>query len=335
MSLRSRSPKLLPGGNSCSEFGTSGTSGSPKGVVHTVDSLVAAATITGDATDTSPSSRWLACLPLHHIGGFSVLTRAHYCGASVSIDIGAKPAAIDQHATDGATHVSLVSAHLPMIQPERWTRILLGGSRAPSTLPPNAVATYGMTETGGGVVYSGQALRGTEVQVTRTGQILLRCPSLLRCYRGDTPEGIDAVDSRGWFHTSDVGRISTDGQLSVDGRIDDVIITGGHKVYPDAVEQLLATIPGIASVAVVGTEDERFGQIVTAAITVLPGSPVPVNSDMQAVVDASLPDYCRPRRIVVMDQLPTAELNKISRRLVRDAIRRSPAADDSPRDEGA
>ncbi|MGB6058455.1 MAG: AMP-binding protein, partial [Microthrixaceae bacterium] len=132
---------------------TSGTTGTPKGVIHTHDAIRAAGRITSAATRPGESDAWLACLPLSHVGGFSVVTRALVSGAGLIIHDGFDAEATDAAGRDGATHVSLVPAVLPRIDPEPWTTILLGGSSIPVNRPPNSIATYGMTETFGGVVY--------------------------------------------------------------------------------------------------------------------------------------------------------------------------------------
>jgi o-succinylbenzoate---CoA ligase len=144
---------------------TSGTTGVPKGAVHTHRSVEYAGFSTSIAAGVLADTRWLACLPLSHVGGLSVVTRALVTGAELVIHDGVDAAAIDQAAHDGATHVSLVPTALRRIDPGPWHTILLGGSSIPVDRPSNSIATYGMTETFGGVVYDGLALNGVEVRI--------------------------------------------------------------------------------------------------------------------------------------------------------------------------
>ena len=132
---------------------------------------------------------------------------------------------------------------------------MLGGSAVPPELPANVVATYGLTETGSGCVYDGVPLDGVEVRVADDGGIQLRGASLLRAYRTATGE-VDPFLPGGWFSTGDTGAWDdAAGRLRVFGRSGDLIITGGQNVWPDPVERVLATVPGVAEVAVVGRPD--------------------------------------------------------------------------------
>lgn len=294
---------------------TSGTSGTPKAVIHTVEGLRWAAQTTAAALDAIPapeapsSVRWLACLPVHHIGGFSVLSRAHFTGAELVVHDGFDPAAVDQAADDGATHVSLVAAALPRIDVDCWRRILLGGSAAPAVVPPNAVCTYGMTETGGGIVYDGLPLGGVEVQVI-DGELCLRAPSVARARRGPTPEGTPLADPDGWLWTGDIGSFE-DGRVVVHGRSDSAIVTGGHKVWPEPIERILTAAFGTDDLAVAGRADERWGQ----KVVLLLGPSVrsaPTLDSIRSAVKAQLPSYCAPHAIE-RAEIPRTSLGKIRR----------------------
>ena len=205
---------------------TSGSTGQPKGVVLTHEALTASARSTSRRLGVTTEDHWLACLPLAHIGGFSVLTKAWDAGTRLTVLPGFDAAAVTAAARDGATLVSLVATALRRIDPSLFRLIVLGGSRPPADRPANTVTTYGMTETGSGVVYDGVPLDDVEVQVAADGEILVRGPMLLRCYRdGSTP-----VDDQGWLHTGDLGHWRPDGRLHVEGRRGDLIVTGGEKV---------------------------------------------------------------------------------------------------------
>src|SRR5438067_1808963 len=125
-------------------------------------------------------------------------------------------------------------------------------------VPPNPVTTYGMTETGSGVAYGGAPLDGVELKVVE-GEIVVRCPMLLRCYRSADGDH-DPRDADGWFATGDGGSFDASGRLVVDGRLGDMIITGGENVWPAPVEDALRTHPAVVDVAVVGRPDAEWGQ---------------------------------------------------------------------------
>ena len=168
-------------------------------------------------------------------------------------------AAAMRAAAEGATAVSLVATALQRIDPSVFRVIVLGGARPPADRPANAVTTYGMTETGSGVVYDGRPLDGVEVRIDDAGEIHLRGPMLLRGYRGrHAPPS--PVDGDGWLATGDLGRWLPDGRLHVDGRRGELIITGGENVWPEPVEGVLRGLPGVADVVVAGRPDAGVGR---------------------------------------------------------------------------
>ncbi len=163
----------------------------------------------------------------------------------------------------------------------------------PAELPDNCVVTYGMTETGSGVVYDGRPLDGVEVRAV-DGELELRGPMLLRAYR----DGSSPLDADGWLATGDAGSVADDGTVSVMGRIGDVVVTGGEKVWPEAVEPVLAAVAGVAEVGVAGRPDPEWGQRVVAWV-VRPRRPgdattsIPAGSARPAVKAALLKEPCR------------------------------------------
>ena len=283
---------------------TSGSTGTPKGVVLTHDAVAASARATSDRLDVHPDDHWLACLPLSHVGGLSVVTRALHTGTQLTVLPGFDTTAIEDA---GATLVSLVATALARIDPSRFRTIVLGGSRPPDDRPANCVTTYGMTETGSGVVYDGVPLDDVEVDITPDGEIRLRAPMLLRCYR----DGSSPLDADGWFATGDLGVWLPDGQLHVAGRRGDLIITGGENVWPEAVEAALADHSGVADVMVRGVDDPEWGQVVEALIVAV-GDP-PTLDSIRAHVKAHHPAFMAPRRLAVVESLPRTSLGKLRR----------------------
>jgi O-succinylbenzoic acid--CoA ligase len=299
---------------------TSGSTGAPKGAVLTHDAVAASARATNGRLGVRSGDHWLACLPLAHVGGLSVVTRALLGGTRLTVHDGFDADAV---AAAGATHVSLVATALARIDPTRFRTIVLGGSAPPPDVPPNVVTTYGMTETGSGVVYDGVPLDGVEVRVDERAEIHVRAPMLLRAYRDGSVPVVD-----GWFATGDLGSWRPDGRLHVDGRAGDLIVTGGEKVWPQPVEAALREHPGVDDVVVAGRADDEWGQVVTAYVVPAGGS-APTLTELRAVVKDRLAAYCAPRALVLLDAIPRTALGKPRRealgRAADQRVERTPA----------
>jgi o-succinylbenzoate---CoA ligase len=338
---------------------TSGSSGQPKGVVLTHDALRASALATSDRLGVDPARHaWLACLPLAHVGGLSVVTRALLTGTPLTVLPGFDADAVEALGrAERATHLSLVPSALSRIDPALFTRILLGGSRPPGDLPPNVVVTYGMTETGSGVVYDGYPLDDVEVAIAHfddaaggegdrddgwgsdddddwgggggtgrteerdegtsgAGQILLRAPMLLRCYRdGSTGRVLGPDGSKTWFATGDAGHVDAQGTLSVTGRMAEMITTGGEKVWPDEVERVISAHGDVAEVAVWKRPDPEWGERVVA--WVVPGDVLPKAEELKDLVAGTIAPWAAPKEIVFTAELPRTPSGKIKRSELR------------------
>ena len=290
---------------------TSGTTGDPKGVVLTHAQVAASAEATSSMLAIDPDRHhWLACLPLAHVGGLSVVTRALHAGTGLTVHYQFDARAVDEAADAGCTHVSLVATALARIDTARWERIVLGGSAPPPDRPANSVATYGMTETGSGVVYDGIPLPRVEIRAV-DGELQIRGPMVSHEYRDGTP----VVDADGWLHTGDLGGV-TNGVVHVDGRRDDMIITGGENVHPEAVEKRLREHPAIVDAAVVGRPDPEWGQRVVAVVEVADGATTPSLDDLRAWVNETLPRWCAPKEIESRP-LPRTAIGKVRRSELR------------------
>ncbi len=241
---------------------TSGSTGDPKGVVHTHASVAASARASSERLDVEPErDRWLACLPLSHIGGLSVITRALITDTPLEVHPRFDAESVAAAARRGATLISVVPTTLARIDPTPFRALVVGGAAPMGSLPPNAVTSYGMTETGSAVVYDGRPLDGVELRVDGD-ELFVRGPMLIRAYR----DGVDPKDADGWLATGDSATITSDGLVTVHGRLDDLIITGGENVWPAAVERVLAAAGGVAEVAVIGRPDPEWGQRVVAVV---------------------------------------------------------------------
>jgi O-succinylbenzoic acid--CoA ligase len=292
---------------------TSGSSGAPKAVVHTHASLRASAQATSRRLSVTPDDMWLACLPVSHIGGLSVITRSLLTGSRVIVQERFTVEGYEAAAQVGATLVSLVHTALTRVDASLYRTVLLGGSAAPEHPPKNVVTTYGMTETGSGVVYDGTPLDGVDIKIEK-GEILIRGAMLMRGYR-NAPSSIDAD---GWLHTGDIGSVSDDGRLRVAGRLGDLIISGGENIWPEPIERILTTLNDVRDCAVVGLPDPEWGQRVVAILETDGSQQVTVDT-VRSTVKEHLPAYMAPREVRFM-HIPRTASGKIQRHLIVEAL---------------
>ncbi|MBS31822.1 MAG: AMP-dependent synthetase [Acidimicrobiaceae bacterium] len=282
---------------------TSGSSGPPKAAVLTHAAVEASARATSERLQVTDDDHWLACLPLAHVGGLSVITRSLITGTTLTVIDGFDA---DVVSASEATLVSLVTTALQRIDPSPFRAIVLGGARPPVDRPPHCIATYGLTETGSGVVYNGKPLNSVEIEI-RDDEVHLRGPMLLRCYR----DGTSPLTSDGWLPTGDLGFLRDDGSLHVEGRRGDVINTGGEKVWPDDVERQLIQHPDIHDVAVTGLPDNEWGQIVAAFV--VSARPNLSLDEIRAHCRAQLPGYALPKQLELVKAIPRTALGKVRR----------------------
>ena len=283
---------------------TSGSSGPPKAAVLTHSAVEASARATSERLQVTDNDHWLACLPLAHVGGLSVITRSLITGTTLTVIDGFDA---DVVSASEATLVSLVTTALQRIDPSLFRAIVLGGARSPADRPPHCIATYGLTETGSGVVYNGKPLNSVEIEI-RDDEVHVRGPMLLRCYR----DGTSPLTSDGWLPTGDLGFLQDDGSLHVEGRRGDVINTGGEKVWPDDVERQLIQHPDIHDVAVTGLPDNEWGQIVAAFV--VSARPNLSLDEIRAHCRAQLPGYALPKQLELVEAIPRTSLGKVRRR---------------------
>ncbi len=302
---------------------TSGTAGAPRFVQFDRRAIDAAVASSASALGASDRDRWLCCLPLAHVGGLLVLLRAVLLGAPVTIHPGFDAAAVA--AERGSAFTSLVPTMLGRLvaagtELSAFRAILVGGAPLPPDLRASAeragasvVETYGLTETCGGVVYDGVPLPGTEMRIDPKGGIELRGPTLMRGYRIDPSATAAAFTEDGWLRPGDAGEIDDEGRLHVVGRFDDLITTGGEKVWPDEVEAALREHPRVRDVAAGGRPDPEWGQRV--AVWVVPADPSdpPSLEELRAFAARTLPRHAAPRELTLAERLPRTASGKLRR----------------------
>ena len=337
------------------------TSGSTTGTGRLIAMSAAALMASARATHArlGGPGTWLLPLPAHHVAGLQILIRSLEAGTEpvvVDTSAGFSPTALAEalrsarRSTGAAVsrlYVSLVPTQLVRVLQDPQARralagadaVLLGGAAADPALLARArgagvtvVTTYGMSETGGGCVYSGRPLEGVEIAIQApdaegAGRILISGPVLAEDYL-HTPgrnlsasEGFHRSGARRVLATSDRGRLHPDGRLEVLGRLDDVIITGGVKVEPRHVEEALTGIDGVAEACVLGLPDEQWGSTVVAAVVLEPGRQPggPKRLDGAALREAArarLDGAHAPKRVVVLEALPLRPSGKVDRREV-------------------
>ncbi|CAN5628093.1 o-succinylbenzoate--CoA ligase [soil metagenome] len=292
---------------------TSGTTGGRKGAELTHAALEASTRAAGARLGVEDSDRWLCCLPLSHVAGLSTIVRSMALGRPPVIHERFDPEAIARE--ERATLVALVPTMLARlldarVAVDRYRVILLGGGPAPAPLleraraaGANVVVSYGMTETCGGCVYDGVPFDDVEIAVAADGRIALRGPVVMSGYR-NRPDLSARVLSRGWFTTSDVGELDARGRLTVTGRADDVIITGGEKVVPAEVERELRRHPRVEDALVFGRADDLWGERVVAMVVPAAGTEPPALEDLRRFIAGRMTAAGAPRELIVVDALP-------------------------------
>jgi O-succinylbenzoic acid--CoA ligase len=295
---------------------TSGTTGEPKPVELSFGNHAASAAASADALEVDPGDRWLCPLPLHHVGGLGVLVRCavNHTTAVLHERFDAERVKRTLEAGD-VTLASLVPTMLVRLREAGLRRaphlraIALGGGPIPAGLLDWAedagipvTPVYGMTETCSQVVAGspGRPMKGVELDIGPAGEILVRGPMV----------AASELSADGWLHTGDLGRLDGDGRLHVEGRLKELIVTGGENVAPLEVEQALLTHPGVADAAVTGRPDEEWGEAIVAYVVVRePADP----EELRAWCRDRLAPHKVPKRVEVVEALPRSPGGKLLR----------------------
>jgi len=338
---------------------TSGTTGQPKGVLITYGMQWWNAVGSALNLGHQPDDRWLACLPLFHIGGLSILMRSVIYGISVVLlekfDARAVNRAIQQ---DGVTIISVVAVMLQRMltaleadgqgkhYPAALRCVLLGGGPAPrplleccAELHIPVAQTYGMTESCSQAVTlapadalrklgsAGRPLLPVQMQVMHDGQpVAVGEPGTIYL-KGPTitpgyaerPEATAATLQDGWFCTGDLGYLDADGYLYILDRRSDLIISGGENVYPAEVESVLLSHPSVAEAGVCAQDDPHWGQVPIAFVTLHPGQSISAEAVLEHARQR-LARYKVPQALTIIAELPRNSSGKLLRRELRKLL---------------
>jgi o-succinylbenzoate---CoA ligase len=303
---------------------TSGTTGRPRGVRLTLRNIEAASRASMLHLGHGPGDTWLLAMPLHHVGGLSILVRSAYAGGSVFLTPGFDPTTATAAMQGKVSMVSMVSTMLSRALdhdpgPYQGLRaVIIGGGPIPDGLLERAWAaglpalpSYGMTETFGQVAtllpdagprHCAHPLPGIDLRIEPDGRIAVAGEQVSPGYLGEP-------DREGrWLVTNDLGVIDPDGALRVLGRADTVIVTGGENVDPARVETELSGHPGAGEVVVVGVPDPDWGTVVACLYT---GDAE--EATLAAWVKERLPGHMVPKRWQRVDRIPMTPLGKPDR----------------------
>jgi O-succinylbenzoic acid--CoA ligase len=319
---------------------TSGSTGTPKGAMLTGRNLAAAVRASRQRLPIGPGDIWLACLPMYHIGGLSMIFRCVEAAATTLLHPRFDARAVAAELESGRiTHISLVPAMLAQLldvgcRPSENLRfVLVGGASLPAALAEKAATagwpicpSYGMSEAGSQVAtcvsakdwqpgMAGEPLPGIELGTSPSGRIRLRGPSVMAGYVNPTLAPGDGLDGDHWFETSDLGGLDGAGRLQVLGRADDLLISGGENIHPAVVEDLAGHCPGVLSIGISGRPNPTWGELLVAVVVGEVGE-----TDFLGWCRANIASHQRPREVIKVDALPMTSGGKLDRAALRRLV---------------
>ena len=325
---------------------TSGTTGKPKGVLQTFGNHFYSAVSSALNLGLSSADKWLCVAPIFHISGFSIIMRGLIYGTTVRLVEKFRAEEIERIlANETVTIMSVVPFMLKkLIQQQNKTNthynsafrcMLLGGGTIDRetleiclqrSIP--VVQCYGMTETCSQIVALrsadallklgsvGQPLFSTQLKLSKDGEILLKTPALTPGYL-NLPDKLPSKMIDGWYRTGDIGHLDKEGYLYIDGRADEMLISGGENIFPQEVEQVYQRYPQINEVAVVGQTDPVWGQVPVAFVV----------SDRRLSTTKlmnygyeHLARYKVPQHYIFVSELPKNASGKIRRFMLREKL---------------
>ena len=323
---------------------TSGTSARPKAVLHTYGNHYYSAIGSNKNIKVRPGDRWLLSLPLYHAGGLAILFRTVLGGGAV-VMANKDADLLDTIRRYQITHLSLVHTQLYRLLHKKPARgetkglsaLLVGGSAIPKTLITQTYecglplfTSYGLTEMASQVtttspgdsldrlLTSGRLLDHRQVRISSEGEILVKGGTLFRGYV-EKDESYLPVDSDGWFHTGDIGRLDETGCLTVRGRMDSMFVSGGENIHPEEIEVTLSLLEDVLDAVVVPVEDDEFGFRPVAFIRTA-GNKSVYKSDLVTRLEQYLPRFKIPTRFYKWPETAQESDVKPARRYFRELV---------------
>ena len=325
---------------------TSGTTGRPKGVLQTFGNHFYSAVSSALNLGLSSADKWLCVAPIFHISGFSIIMRGLIYGMTVRLVEKFRAEELERIlANETVTIMSVVPFMLKkLIQQQNKTNthynsafrcmLLGGGTIDRETLEAclqrsiPVVQCYGMTETCSQIVALrsadallklgsvGQPLFSTQLKLSKDGEILLKTPALTPGYL-NLPDKLPSKMIDGWYRTGDIGHLDKEGYLYIDGRADEMLISGGENIFPQEVEQIYQPYPQINELAVVGQNDSVWGQVPVAfVVSDRRLSPTKlINYGYE-----HLARYKVPQHYIFVSELPKNASGKIRRFMLREKL---------------
>ena len=329
---------------------TSGTTGSPKGVMLSFNNLISSTESAGTFFSFNHNDRWLVSLPLYHIGGIQILIRSIVYGSAMIIPKSLRTNdIIEAMGKFKPTQISLVPTVLSRLIKKEITpnkeikNVFLGGGPANERLLKNAVKkswniikVYGSTETSSMVSSvtikdkpdkinsAGKPLgkniirivdeNGTPLSANMQGEIIIEGDSIMKGYWDDKEETNKGLINKKYF-TGDLGFLDEEGYLYVISRKDNLIISGGEKINPKEIEEIMLSLPDIFEVCVIGLEDQEWGQIVAAAVV-----RKSLSLTQEQIIESlkhRLASFKIPKKLLFVDKIPTTPLGKVKQEEVR------------------
>ena len=346
----------VDGEDLCFVMYTSGTTGKPKGVVMTHSNVLFAVLNAVLDLDLCSDEAALVCAPLFHTAALDMVALpVLFKGGAVVIEEGFDAGRVlDIIESRSITYTFGVPTILDALVAHRsWDETDLSSLRrivvAAAPVPPRTLRAYsergikmcqgyGLTESGPGatILASVDAERKmgtagvphtfTDVRIVdalsqpvsrgERGEIQIQGPNVMKEYWGRPDATADVFDD-GWLRTGDIGVADDEGFVTIVDRLKDMIISGGENIYPAEVEAALLELPGIESCAVFGVPDDKWGESAVAAITVVEGMHVALDSIAAALGDR-LARYKIPKRYVLVDDIPRNPTGKIRKNVLRE-----------------
>jgi len=341
---------------------TSGTTGVPKGVMHSDNTLLANARALSADWNINEQAVVYSLSPLSHNLGFGAMIMALAVGGQIVIhDLPRGASLVDRVIETGTTFLVGVPTHAFDLLAEIKARNLSGigqlqgfrisGASASRQLMTDLLkfgivpqSGYGMTETCSHqytlpnddpqliVESCGKSCPGYEIRIFdrdnpnrevaahQIGEIGGRGASLMLGYFDDQTATEESFNRDGWFMTGDLGWVDDNGYLRIAGRKKDVIIRGGHNIYPAKIETLAATHNAIQRVAAVPVPDQRLGERVCLAVTFRPGKAASPEDILKHLHDVGLSKYDMPEFFLQIEELPLTASGKVRKRDIVDWI---------------